>query len=615
MYRKFLIILTFLTIAPLLFAQDEAEIIRYRNDATGDIQFRREGTMDGNQVRTLFYNNGEVAQWPFSPSGEWPKGTGQGYLDGVTVLLASEKKVDNTGTADPTDSLVFHPLEASYREWMDRDPVTGQIWGLEPVPGYLNESNEDPAISSKPFSWPDKWPIALNLPDTLWINKAEVEGDLGVDDDKDGNVDNYTYWFGYFGRGVVNSDFETFFVMDDSKDGEFARKPWNYFPINNDSTRKGLGLRIEVRGFQWSHVLAEDIIFWHYDIVNISDEDHGTTFFGFYTDTGVGGTGDSGDDYASFDLATDMAYGYDNDGFGSPGRWKTGYYGYAYLESPGNPFDGIDNDDDLMVDERRDDGIDNDMDWVGYSDLNSNGKWDATENEPLNNDVGTDGVGPFDLQYTGPDPDLTEGNGLPDSGEPNFDKLDKDESDQIGLTSLSIYRLGDGGTGGGWPKDDETMWLKMQAATFDTSLSNANISMVFASGAFPLKRGLRERFSMALVFGSDSTDLFFNKETVQQIYNANYNFSKPPLKPNVTAVAGDNQVFLFWDDLAEESRDPFLGFENDDPTQGFKKDFEGYLIYRSTEAEFNDIKLVTDSKGEPKFWRPIAQFDIDNGIN
>ncbi len=32
--------------------------------------------MDGNQIRTLFNNNGEVGHWPDQPSGEWPKGTG-----------------------------------------------------------------------------------------------------------------------------------------------------------------------------------------------------------------------------------------------------------------------------------------------------------------------------------------------------------------------------------------------------------------------------------------------------------------------------------------------------------------------------------------------------------
>lgn len=564
------------------FTQVDPKVQKYRNDAYGDIRYRREGVMDGNQIRTLFYNNGEVGQWPYQPSGEWPKGTGQSYLDGVALLISTE-------ITAPGNGQIVHPLETSYREWMDKDPVTNLIWGLEPVPGYSNASSENPAINIDKNSWPSVWPDALDL-------TPEWNG----------------YWYGYFGRGVLNSDFETFYVMDDSKDKEFTRVPFSYYPIASDSNRGGLGLRVEVRGFQWSQVLAEDIIFWHYDIVNISDQTYPKTLFGFYTDCGVGGTDDSGDDMANYDKTLDLAYCYDYDGYGAPVRWITGYYGYAYLESPGNATNGLDDDDDGMIDERRDDGVDNDGDWIAYTDLNGNGKWDREQNEPLNNDVGRDGVGPFDPQYIAPDEG--EGDGVPTPGEPNFDATDKDESDQIGLTAISIYRLGDGGTGGGWPKDDESMWNRMNYANFDTALQRANISMCFASGPFPLEQGRRERFSMALVFGNNLEDLIFNKETVQQIYNANYNFARPPYKPTVKAAAADGKVYLYWDRVAEESRDPFLGFQDNDPTKGYKKDFEGYLIYRSQEPEFNDIKIITDSKGEAKYWKPIAQFDVVDSI-
>lgn len=581
--RKSLLVMTILlSFNNLTFPQIDPQTQLYRDDENGNVQFRREGVMDGNLIRTLFYNNGEVGQWPFQPSGEWPKGTGQTYLDGVAVLIAAEVQAPGNGA-------IIHPLETSYREWMDKDPLNGTIWGLEPVPGYIKSDSETPAINNKPFSWPEEWPEALNL-------TPEWNG----------------FWYGYFGRGVQNSDFETFLVMDDNQDGEWNRPPYKYYPILSDTAWGGLGLRVEVRGFQWSQVLAEDIIFWHYDIVNISDFNYDKSIFGFYTDCGVGGTDDSGDDMASFDKQIDLAYCYDYDGLGLPDGWQTGYYGYAYLESPGNATNGIDDDEDGLVDERRDDGIDNDEDWIPYSDLNQNGEWDSDENEPLNDDVGRDGVGPFDRQYTGPDEG--EGDGIPTDGEPNFDKTDKDESDQIGLTAVSIYRLGEGGTGGGWPKDDEPMWQRMSYANFDTSLQRANISMVFASGPFPLKQNLRERFSMALVFGSDLDDIIFNKETVQQIYNANYNFSKPPIKPLLTAVPGDKQVFLYWDNIAEESRDPFLGFEDGDPTKGAKKDFEGYLVYKSKDPEFNDIKIITDSKGAPKYWKPIAQYDLVDSI-
>jgi hypothetical protein len=582
MRKSLLEIIILLSFHNLTFSQINPQTQLYRDDENGNVQFRREGVMDGNLIRTLFYNNGEVGQWPFQPSGEWPKGTGQTYLDGVAVLIAAEVQAQGNGA-------IIHPLETSYREWMDKDPLNGTIWGLEPVPGYIKSDAETPAINNKPFSWPEEWPEALNL-------TPEWNG----------------FWYGYFGRGVQNSDFETFLVMDDNQDGEWNRPPYKYYPILSDTAWGGLGLRVEVRGFQWSQVLAEDIIFWHYDIVNISDFNYDKSIFGFYTDCGVGGSDDSGDDMASFDKQIDLAYCYDYDGLGLPDGWQTGYYGYAYLESPGNATNGVDDDDDGLVDERRDDGIDNDGDWISYSDLNQNGEWDSDENEPLNDDVGRDGVGPFDRQYTGPDEG--EGDGIPTDGEPNFDKTDKDESDQIGLTAVSIYRLGEGGTGGGWPKDDEPMWQRMSYANFDTSLQQANISMVFASGPFPLNQNLRERFSMALVFGSDLDDIIFNKETVQQIYNANYNFSKPPIKPLLTAVPGDKQVFLYWDNVAEESRDPFLGFEDGDSTKGAKKDFEGYLVYKSKDPEFNDIKIITDSKGAPKYWKPIAQYDLVDSI-
>lgn len=597
MLKKVLLIIIILITPDILFSQVSSQIQKYRNEPKGNVEYRREGVMDGNQIRTLFYNNGEVGQWPYQPSGEWPKGTGYSYLDGVALLIATE-------ITAPGNGQVVHPLQTSYREWMDKDPTTGDLWGLEPVPGYFNENQVDEyplekptaAINNNPHSWPKTWPTALDL-------TSEWDG----------------FWYGYFGRGVNNSDFETFFVMDDSKDEEWSRGPFNYHPLASDFERNGMGLRVEVRGFQWSHVLAEDIIFWHYDIVNLSDFDYPTTFFGFYTDCGVGGTDDSEDDNASFDKILDLTYCFDDDGLGRPNNWITGYYGYAYLESPGNATNAINDDDDVdkfgvpMTDERRDDGIDNDKDWIGYADLNNNGKWDAANNEPLNDDLGKDGVGPYDRQYSGPDEG--EGDGAPTSGEPNFDKTDKDESDQIGLTAVSIYRLGQGGTGGGWAKDDESMWLKMSSAVFDTALQRANISMVFASGAFPLYQGLRERFSMALLFGENLDDIIFNKETVQIIYNNNYNFSKPPTKPILTAVPGDEKVFLYWDNLAEESRDAFMGFENNDPTQGAKKDFEGYMIYRSTEAEFNDIKIITDSKGSPMYWKPIARYDLKDSIS
>jgi len=87
-------------------------------------------------------------------------------------------------------------------------------------------------------------------------------------------------------------------------------------------------------------------------------------------------------------------------------------------------------------------------------------------------------------------------------------------------------------------------------------------------------------------------------------------------QPKARIVAGDGKVFLSWDNKEEDWRDPFYGYEYDENGNpaGFKKVFEGYLIYRSKDAHFSDIKIITDSKGNPVYWKPIAQFDLVDSI-
>ena len=133
-------------------------------------------------------------------------------------------------------------------------------------------------------------------------------------------------------------------------------------------------------------------------------------------------------------------------------------------------------------------------------------------------------------------PTAAEGNGRPEQGEPNFGILDKDESDQLGLTGFLIYPVHRYEL-----KNDEENWqvLSSLPSPHGQSLENVNLANYFSSYLFHLngrrhlwpETGETERFSMALIFGIDSDDLFRRKRTVQQIYNANYNFAKPPDKP------------------------------------------------------------------------------------
>ncbi len=76
-------------------------------------------------------------------------------------------------------------------------------------------------------------------------------------------------------------------------------------------------------------------------------------------------------------------------------------------------------------------------------------------------------------------------------------------------------------------------------------------------------------------------------QTVQQIYNANYQFAVPPPMPTLTAEAGDGYVRLSWDDVAERGVDPVTD----------ENDFEGYRIYRSTDPEFHDPRVIITGTG------------------
>lgn len=215
--------------------------------------------------------------------------------------------------------------------------------------------------------------------------------------------------------------------------------------------------------------------------------------------------------------------------------------------------------------------------WSG----DENGDWDSRYD-----DVGADGV-PNTHDYG-------EGDGIPTEGEPHFDKTDVNESDQIGLTSFNFFSQPQSPD----MSNNEILWERMIPGYFDViPLLPMDGDFIYASGYFPLLSKSTERFSLALVFGEDGPAIFKNKQIVQQIYDANYNFTRPPDKPLLTAIPGDRKVTLIWDSRAEN----FIDRSVRDTSK--QKTFEGYKIYRSTDPGF------TEGGGQP-----IATFDLGDGF-
>jgi len=548
---------------------------------------------------------------------------------------------------------------------------------------------------------------------------------------------------------------------NDNNDNEYSIIDENeediwFHPIPDNPNRCGLGLEVKVRGLQWQQILAQDNIFWVYEITNKGEAVYPRAVFGMLVGTYLGVTGDDhtpqeyADDWSFFDVFEDLTYtgDFDKSAAGNP-FWQgpIGMVGYAFLESPGNAFDGIDNDgdadkaetppsapfftqndfepvtftnsttpgpnetnivveidpetfertvktfsvdqdtfyavtlgdtimlisgvttlvegnvvidantnlektndnaldgkdndldglidenyflhyrqrkvtetgevlfdisdnplryvdyvngtglNDAMIDERRDDGIDNDNDWSRNI---ATGEFLYDDEGNLLDDVGVDGK-----PGTG---DTGEGDGMPTAGEPNFDQTDKDESDQIGLTSFDYFVP----SGEIDMETDVKMWEQLRPGLFSVPesfqdgrpMQGEDGDFVYGSGYFPLTPNQTERMSLALIYGWDLDDMIQKLKTVRKIYNSNYRFPIAPDKPKLTAVAGDNNVRLYWDRSAELSFDPVLR----------EFDFEGYRVYRATDPNFNDARDVTNSAGNVVAYSPIAQFDKIDGV-
>ena len=644
-------------------------------DPEGDIAAIRIGYLNGNRIFLSFENSTAFASGGKPISSKWPNNyEGTMMLDRVSLLIGAEVFVrqDSIPVTDlaevarlraEIDTLFYMQSNDPGRNDHNYDHTVD--WALYPVPGYVNETQDFVAMSNNPGSWP-----LQGWPSTGYATKWPGE------------------WNGRFGRGVKYADLETYFVANDAQDLEYIvqrndpqerliTEGPRYHPrpgrfigdINPKVTVQrgkpwgGLGLRVALRGFQWNNPEARDIIFLEYEISNISAYDLPACGFGFFLDTAIGGEHSPDGDVGYYNSKLDLAYCWDYDGLGVGGL-SPGILGMAYLESPGKPFDGTDNDEDGLLDEKRDnpagekigpfDGIydlakfldfynlqesdlrehyqgDEDQDWQDGIDANGNGtyayrdalgEWYLEPGENPGNDVGLDGVGPMDINYHGPDegecnhrPDFVEGVGC----EPNFAATDITESDMVGLTSFHLFDWYQW-TGNNWTvADDKNVWELMNDPDYRAYIGEPNsIYFQFATSKFPFYKGRTERISIAMmhtyenIAGLQSAahtapNLFRAKETAQIIYEKDYRFAQPPLMPKLTATAGDGRVILSWDDRSDRlTREPFLENIND---------FEGYKLYRATDKLMSDPEVITDGQGTKMFRKPIYQCDLLDNIS
>jgi hypothetical protein len=632
--------------------------------AKGWSKYIRFSKHDGNLVEAGYLNQGQLSDG-YTNGGycgmNWPKGSKQrpyGYVFvyfvagevkdkfGNIIHIVSDRFNRGTGLEEsPDQSHRYHfmPLpryfnnhHKSSADWdmggisedvgVDGLPGTHDVGEgdgiLQPAEDFNNSTMLDlsmvneaewSAMSNRRETWPADWPPQS------YAGDPRVPG---VDDFKLGPCAGR--WNGEYGY-YVRADQESYYIMDDHENDEFDYYPENLPGSNQPDTRpwpdgrRGLGVTVKVRNYQWNARLAEDILLSLYDVTNLGKRID-KSVIGMYCDVDVGEN--RAGNKSSFDTVDDITYVWDGlETWRTSHLAPTGYFGYAFLESPGLAADGKDNDEDTRIDESQYDKIDNDGDWKRWVDGNGNSTWDTEDlnynnmldtgedlngnglldYESMRDDVGSDGIGPDDDEYTGPDKNGSEANGRADWGEPNFDYTDNDESDQVGLTSWYLKAVNNR------QANDEEFWsTEMRPGNFFVEAGfETDICFTYGCGYVPLETGKEgtQRYAIACLFGNDMADIFRNKRTMQTIYDNDYNFTKAPRKPVLVAVPGDRRVVLTWDARAEASKDPVYG-----------SDFEGYKIYKSTDPSFTDIKTIRDAYNNPLLYQPLAQFDLKDGL-
>jgi len=664
------------------------------NDGAGDPRHMKKGYMDGNRVYLEYRNTTElgyccdlgypVAIWPNnynatkSHDGIWFHIGAEVFLDTVNNVVIED--VEEAKNHNDVVSLYY--VQTNTRIWghgVEDSPEGDVLWAQYPTGGYQSLTSETPAMSDKPYSWPENgWPaVGKNGMDSLIFQNS---------------------WNGRFGQDVFKADLSCYFVANDAQDLEKIREGrfegMRYYPrgkdfkigdidpfvtVQNGYSWGGIGVRTAVRGYQWSNPQAQDVIFWEYNVTNISDYTLPNMYFAYQADNAVGGEEYVGaDDNAYYKIVEEvnMCFVWDQDFVSVGGGKEPGVIGFAFLESPGINNDGIDNDNDGLIDEKRInlvvngeqpvgayDGIedlnkfveyfdledlsseelyeklsghyaaDEDKDWEPWVDLNNNGTFDINYQEPIGDDVGTDGIGPYDVLYTSPDANGTEANGRPDciiglGSEPNFATTDVNETDQLGLQNFNY--IGDGFDYYSWgpdafgaAADENSFKMHYDRITsidpndkYDKSQPRGlNFLHAFSSGMFKMNPGRTERMSLAELHAYDplagleladpqAPALTRLAEVTNKIYEADYRFAQPPVMPKLSAIAGDGKVFLTWDNQSELiTREVMLGNIND---------FEGYKLYRATDKMMSDPMVITDLNGGTVFRKPIFQCDLIN---
>jgi len=261
----------------------------------------RESILNSNNITSAIFNYGSVGKPNYGSNRldfVWNK---LGYMFESGPLIAGEVVNDNSITLRIVSDSYILPSQGDY------SPDGMEKWGWLPRPGYAKPGQSKIATINDPDSWADEW----------------------------GSV-----WPGENGPGQTWGLNEAYYVMDDFTNAEFP-----YYPFPSDLTKRGLGIKAEVRIYQPDGGMKDAIVL-KYKLTNESPKALNKLYFGYFGDPHLGGANDYNDDEIDFlnetnNLGANYLHAkntlvcWDENGIGSgSGNLPVGYLGFKFLKTP-----------------------------------------------------------------------------------------------------------------------------------------------------------------------------------------------------------------------------------------------------------------------------------------
>lgn len=342
-------------------------------------------------------------------------------------------------------------------------------------------------------------------------------------------------------------------------DGEVRATREAYFVVTDNDTIDGnkpnpMDIRVDMWALQWDDILNQNFIVYKMLLTNIGTDTLNDVYIGIHDDPDCPeqGAAEWTDDFAAF-----ISPGTDVPGYAP--RQDSLLWNFTYLWDGDDKVEGL---------------IAKNVGWVGL-------KFLETPNDPTTGKPR--GISTFQVfEYSAaPQSEVTE-----------YDQLAAGIMAPANVTPH--------------PRD----W------TQTPNSFGPDITYVVASGPFTLIPGQQLNFAFATIHAANKNDLFNNAIFCQLLYNANYQAAEPPPEPVVRTSVGDREVTLYWDDRSEKGiyykQDGTVDHINDRLTR--TNAFQGYMIYKSTDRGITWGEKIADIKGGFKFWKPLAQYDLIDGI-